>query len=130
MDGLLGALTQIYNDQESASVLQLTQKVAAVFAKGNRFADSVELEALKQLKADAQASEDGTHSVKINVAPACRLQPSSHANTPHGSPRSRYSCGALKVKFYTSSVASLAQVEPKRLKTCLLLHCSESLMMK
>ncbi|CAM9235935.1 unnamed protein product, partial [Scytosiphon promiscuus] len=63
VDGLLGTLTQIYNDQESSSVLQLTRKVAAVFAKGNRFADNVELEELKQLKADAQASEDGAGRV-------------------------------------------------------------------
>lgn len=56
VDGLFEALTQIYNDQESSNVLRLTQKVAAVFAKGNRFADGVELEELKQLRADAQAS--------------------------------------------------------------------------
>lgn len=56
MDGLFEALTQIYNDQESSKVLRLTQKVASVFAKGSRFADTVELEELKQLKADAQAS--------------------------------------------------------------------------
>lgn len=56
VDGLFEALSQIYNDQESSSVLRLTQKVAAVFAKGNRFADGAELEELKQLRADAQAS--------------------------------------------------------------------------
>lgn len=56
VDGLLEALTQIYNDQEKSNVLRLTEKVAAVFAKGNRFADHVELEELKQLRADAQAS--------------------------------------------------------------------------
>eukprot|EP00752_Nemacystus_decipiens_P010102 g9003.t1 len=54
VDGLFEALSQIYNDQESPSVLSLTKKVAAVFAKGNRFADGAELEELKQLRADAQ----------------------------------------------------------------------------
>lgn len=53
--GLFEALTQIYNDQESSTILGLTTSVAAVFAKGSRFADNVELEELKQLKADAQA---------------------------------------------------------------------------
>lgn len=56
MDGLFETLTQIYNDQESSIVGRLTHSVAAVFAKGSRFADNVELEELKQLKADAQAS--------------------------------------------------------------------------
>lgn len=55
-DGLFQALSQIYSDQESSSVLHLTQKVAAAFARGNRFADGVELGELKQLRADAQAS--------------------------------------------------------------------------
>lgn len=56
VDGLFEALTQIYNDQEASIVRRLTQSVAAAFAKGSRFADNVELEELKQLKADAQAS--------------------------------------------------------------------------
>lgn len=56
VDGLSAALSQIYIDQEPSKVLDLTQKVATVFAKGNRFADGVELEELKQLRADAQAS--------------------------------------------------------------------------
>ncbi len=56
VDGLMEALAQIYNDQEKSKVLRLTEKVAAVFAKGNRFADHIELEELKQLRADAQAS--------------------------------------------------------------------------
>lgn len=35
-------------------MLELTHKVAAVFARGKRFADSAELEELKQLRADAE----------------------------------------------------------------------------
>lgn len=55
IDGLYETLTHMYSDQESSKVLRLTRKVAAVFSKGKRFADSAELEELKQLRADAQA---------------------------------------------------------------------------
>ena len=66
VDGLFEALSQIYTDQESSSVLRLTQKVAAVFAKGNRFADGAELEELKQIRADAQARlKSPTLSVRV-----------------------------------------------------------------
>ena len=58
VDGLLATLTQMYSDQEPSKVLLLTEKVASVFAKGKRFADSAELEELKQLKADAQVIDE------------------------------------------------------------------------
>lgn len=74
VDGLFEALSQIYNDQESSNVLRLTQKVAAVFGEGNRFADGVELEELKQLRADAQASLD----------PICCSRGGTAAMLPHG----------------------------------------------
>ena len=48
----------MYSDQEPSKVLLLTEKVASVFAKGKRFADSAELEELKQLKADAQVIDE------------------------------------------------------------------------
>lgn len=44
----------MYNDQEASHVLKLTQNVAAVFAKGKRFADSLEVEEMKQLKSNVQ----------------------------------------------------------------------------
>ena len=57
MDGLFEALRHLYSDQESSKVLALTQKVAAVFGRGKRFAEGNELEELKQLRADAEVSD-------------------------------------------------------------------------
>lgn len=88
VDGLLETLTQIYNDQETSSVLQLTQKVAAVFAKGNRFADTAELEELKQLKADAQASKADICVFKHRHARALFPNCLSHTCSAHAPTRS------------------------------------------
>ena len=55
----------MYSDQEPSKVALLAGKVAAVFAKGKRFADSAELEELKQLKAEAQASVFSSLSVRL-----------------------------------------------------------------
>eukprot|EP00904_Undaria_pinnatifida_P013966 jgi/Undpi1/96/HiC_scaffold_1.g00096.m1 len=65
VDGLLATLAQMYSDQEPSKVALLAGKVAAVFAKGKRFADSAELEELKQLKAEAQASVFSSLSVRL-----------------------------------------------------------------
>ena len=60
MDGLFEALRHLYSGQESSKVLDLTQKVAAVFGRGKRFAEGNELEELKQLRTDAEVSDDLT----------------------------------------------------------------------
>lgn len=60
VDELFEALAQMYNDQEASHVLKLAGRVAAVFAKGKRFADSIELEELKQLKSDVQVRKNIT----------------------------------------------------------------------
>ena len=56
---------RVYSDQDSSKVLDLTQKVAGVFARGRRFAETSELEALKQLRADSKVSCQQTAAIHL-----------------------------------------------------------------